>query len=302
MVTAGTIRIGISGWSYGSWRGTFYPQGLSRQAELAFASRQFSSIEINATFYRLQRPESFARWRDETPPDFVFAVKGPRYITHLLRLGDIAAPLANFMASGLLRLGPKLGPILWQFPARMAFDPERFRSFLDALPRDTGEALALARRHDARLAGRAWLEIDAERPLRHAVEIRNDSFRVPAFVELLRRRRAALVCTDAADWPLLTDVTADFIYCRLHGSEELYVSGYDDQALERWARRVRAWAQGGEPDDAELISRPPRRRAGGRDAFVFFDNDAKVRAPVDAAGLAMRLGVTARPESVGGSL
>lgn len=291
MAKPGTVRIGISGWTYAPWRGTFYPKGLAQKNELAYAAAQFASIEINGTFYGLQRPQSFARWRSETPDGFVFAIKGSRYITHMLKLREIETPLANFLASGPLRLGPKLGPILWQFPPRMKFDPELFRSFLALLPRDTDEARKLARRHDARLSDRSWLGRDVERPLRHAVEIRNESFRTPAFIELLRRYKTALVCADTVEWPLLMDLTADFVYCRLHGSEELYVSGYDDQALDRWAKRIRAWSRGDEPEDAERVMGPTKPRKSGRDVFVYFDNDAKVRAPVDAKGLARRLDI-----------
>ena len=285
MTRPGTIRIGISGWTYAPWRGEFYPKALPHKQELSYAARRFRSIEINGTFYGLQRPDSFGRWRDETPDAFVFAVKGSRYITHMLKLKDIETPLANFMASGVLRLGPKLGPILWQFPPRMTFDPDRFRTFLDLLPRDTKEAAALARRHDKRLSKRNWLESDVKQPVRHAVEIRHESFRAPDFIDLLRRYDTALVCADTVEWPLLMDLTADFVYCRLHGSKELYVSGYGPKAISRWADRVRAWAEGGEPDDAERVLPPAKRRSGGRDVFVFFDNDAKVRAPVDAQAL-----------------
>jgi uncharacterized protein YecE (DUF72 family) len=291
MAKPGTVRIGISGWTYAPWRGTFYPKGLAHKGELSYAAAQFASIEINGTFYGLQRPQSFARWRSETPDGFVFAIKGSRYITHMRRLREIETPLANFLASGPLRLGPKLGPILWQFPPRMKFDPELFRSFLALLPRDTDEARKLARRHDARLNGRSWLGSDTEQPLRHAVEIRNESFRTPAFIELLRRYKTALVCADTVEWPLLMDLTADFVYCRLHGSEELYVSGYDNQALDRWAKRIQAWSSGDEPKDAERVMGPTRLRKSGRDVFVYFDNDAKVRAPVDAKGLARRLDI-----------
>lgn len=294
MARSGGVRIGISGWTYGPWRGVFYPNGLPRAQELAFAAGAFRSIEINGTFYGLQRPESFGRWRDETPDDFVFAVKGSRYITHMLKLREIRTPLANFLASGVLRLGPKLGPILWQFPPRMRFDPEAFESFLALLPRDTEAARALARRHDTRLPARGWLRSDVDRTLRHAVEIRHESFRTPAFIEMLRRHGVALVCADAVEWPLLMDLTADFVYCRLHGSQELYVSGYDDAALDLWAARVRRWARGHEPRDATRVLGPSRPRAGGRDVFVFFDNDAKVRAPKDAAALIDRLGRLAR--------
>jgi uncharacterized protein YecE (DUF72 family) len=286
----GTIRIGISGWTYGRWRGVFYPEGLPHSQELAYSARHFPAIEINGTFYGLQRPESFGAWREATPDGFVFAVKGSRYITHMLKLKDVATPLANFFASGPLRLGPKLGPILWQFPPQMKFDPERFRTFLALLPHDTDKAAKLARRHDERLKGRAWLKSDIEQPLRHAVEIRHDSFRAPEFVELLRRYDIALVCADTVEWPLLMDITSDFVYCRLHGSQELYASGYDDDALDTWASRVRAWARGSEPADADRVLGPAKRLAKGRDVYVFFDNDAKVRAPADAKSLAERLG------------
>jgi uncharacterized protein YecE (DUF72 family) len=294
---AGTIRIGISGWTYKGWRGRFYPKGLPQKRELAFAAQRFASIEINGTFYGLQRPESFDGWDAETPDDFVFAVKGSRYITHFLRIKDVATPLANFLASGLLRLGPKLGPILWQFPPRMRFDPARFDAFLALLPRDTAAARALARRHDHRLDGRAWLETDRTRPFRHAVEVRHDSFRDPGFIALLRRHGVALVVSDGVGWPQLMDLTAPFVYVRLHGSEELYASGYDDDALDVWAARVAAWADGREPADAARVKAPTRPRRAGRDVYVYFDNDAKVRAPADAAGLAGRLGLARRPGS-----
>ena len=291
----GDVRIGISGWTYAGWRGVFYPERLPRKRELAYAARHFRAIEINGSFYCMQRPESFGRWREETPDDFVFAVKASRYITHMLKLKGAETALANFLASGLLRLGPKLGPILWQFPPRLRFDEARFRAFLELLPRSTGEALTLARRHDHRLAGRSWLAIEEDRPLRHAFEIRHESFRDPAFINLLREYGAALVCADTVEWPLLMDVTADFIYCRLHGSEQLYVSGYEDVAIDRWAARVRAWAHGEEPEDAFRVLPPTPPRQQGRDVYVFFDNDAKVRAPADADALAARLGPLAGP-------
>lgn len=286
---SGTVRIGISGWTYRPWRGVFYPKGLAQKRELAYAAGIFPSIEINGTFYGLQRPEAFGHWRYETPDGFVFAIKGSRYITHMLKLKDVETPLANFFASGVLRLGPKLGPILWQFPPRMKFDAERFGAFLKLLPKSTAEASELARRHDARLNGRSWLTCDVDQPVRHALEIRDDSFRDPAFIALLREHGAALVCADTVEWPLLMDLTADFVYCRLHGSEQLYVSGYDDAALDRWAARVRAWARGGEPSDAERVLPPTRPLSTGRDVYVYFDNDAKVRAPADAQGLANRM-------------
>ncbi len=286
---SGTIRIGISGWTYAPWRGVFYPKDLPQARELAYAARQFRSIEINGTFYRLQRPQSFIRWREATPEGFVFSLKAPRYITHVRRLRDVEGPIANFLASGLLGLGPKLGPILWQFPPNLRFDEGLFDRFLGMLPHDTETAADLAKRHDAKVAQHADTETDKKRPMRHAVEIRHESFRDAAFIRLLRRHKIALVCADTVAWPRLMDLTANFVYCRLHGSEELYASGYDATALKRWAKRIAAWADGGEPEDAERVLGPSRPRKTGRDVFVYFDNDQKVRAPQDAASLAERL-------------
>lgn len=297
---SGRIRIGISGWTYKPWRGIFYPKGLPHSRELNYAASHFAAIEINGTFYGLQRPDAFARWREETPDDFVFAVKGSRYITHMLKLSNVETPLANFLASGILRLGPKLGPLLWQFPPQMKFDPERFESFFRLLPRDTDAASALARRHDHRLDGRSALTSDVATEVRHVVEIRHESFCTRAFIDLLRCHRIGLVVADTVEWPLLMDVTSDFVYCRLHGSEQLYVSGYDDAALDVWARRVRAWASGREPKDAMRVLDPGRPMRSGRDVYVFFDNDAKVRAPADAAALAGRLGVSRAGEPTSG--
>jgi uncharacterized protein YecE (DUF72 family) len=287
MTRAGDVRIGISGWTYAPWRGVFYPKGLPQKRELEYAAQQFRSIEINGTFYGMQRPDAFAAWAAQVPDDFVFAVKGPRFITHMKRLNQTEAPLANFIASGLLRLGSKLGPVLWQFPPNFRFDAERIEDFLKLLPHDTGSAASLGRNHDNRLKAPAWLKVEQQQQLRHAFEIRHDSFRDRAFVDLLRRYDVALVCADTVDWPLLMDVTSDFVYCRLHGSEELYASGYDDAALETWARRIAAWARGSEPDDAELVG--PKARRQPRDVFVYFDNDQKVRAPVDAKALTERV-------------
>lgn len=281
----GDIRIGISGWNYAGWRGVFYPPKLAYKRELAFASHAFRTIEINGTHYSLQHPEDFARWAEETPEDFVFAVKGSRYITHMKRLREPEAGLANFFAQGLLRLGPKLGPILWQFPPNFRFDRERIEPFLALLPKDTATALKLARHHDRRVEGRTWLAIDKKRQLRHAMEIRHESFVTPEFVALLRKYRVALVSADTVEWPLLMDVTSDFIYCRLHGAEQLYASGYDTPAIAVWAKRVAAWAQGREAPDGEHASPRPAAKRVRRDVFVYFDNDAKVRAPFDAQAL-----------------
>jgi uncharacterized protein YecE (DUF72 family) len=290
MSRAGTVRIGISGWTYAPWRGNFYPAGLQHADELSYASRQVETIEINGTFYGLQHPDAFARWYDETPQRFVFAVKGPRYITHIRRLREVETPLANFFASGVLRLEEKLGPLLWQFPASFRFSLERLDHFLALLPRDTEAAAALAERRSDWLAERSWAKTAHRRALRHAIEIRHQSFLDPAFVALLRRRRVALVFADSVSWPYAEDLTADFVYLRLHGSEELYASGYSDAALDHFAARIKLWAQGFEPNDARLIDLDTRPAPdGGRDVFAYFDNDAKVRAPVDARSLRARL-------------
>jgi uncharacterized protein YecE (DUF72 family) len=284
-------RIGISGWTYAPWRGVFFPKDLPQKRELEYASRQFNSIEINGSFYSLQTPSSYQKWYDATPDDFVFSVKGGRFITHMKKLKDVETPTANFFASGVLKLKEKLGPILWQFPPGFAFNEERFERFFELLPKTTTEAAALARKHDARLKGRAWTKAGAERKLRYAVEIRHESFKDERFINLLRKHNIALVLADTAGkWPYMEDLTADFIYARLHGDEELYVSGYTDAALEWWADRIRAWQCGKEPADANKISASRGRTCRNRDAYVYFDNDAKVKAPFDAKNLARRLG------------
>jgi uncharacterized protein YecE (DUF72 family) len=275
------IRIGISGWRYPPWRGTFYPKDLPQHAELRYASSILPVIEINGSFYSLQRPSSYAQWYAHTPDDFVFTVKAPRYITHIRRLRDIEAPVANFLASGLFNLREKLGPILWQFPPSFKYEPQRMQRFLELLPHDTRAALALARRRDAWMKGRTRLAIDAQRRLRHAIEIRHESFLEPSFIELLRAYNVALVIAETArKWPMPLDITADFVYMRLHGDKELYRSGYSSKALGRWARRIRAWHAG----------EGARRKA--RDIYCFFDNtDVKLRAPFDAQSLMRKLGL-----------
>jgi len=286
---AGRVFIGISGWRYAPWRGVFYPEGLVQRRELEFASRAFSSIELNGSFYSLQRPELFAQWYDQTPQGFVFSVKGGRYITHVLRLRQPFQALANFFASGVLRLNEKLGPILWQLPPSLRYDSAQVEDFLDLLPHDTQAAAAFAAAHDDWMKGRGWLETDRARPLRHAMEVRHASFAQPAFIEQLRRHRVALVVADSpAKWPYIEDVTSDFVYLRLHGEKELYASGYTAQALDAWAHRVQAWRDGGEPADAKRVGEPAQRSAA-RDVYCYFDNDAKVRAPFDAAGLIERV-------------
>ena len=295
---AGKVRIGISGWTYKPWRGDFYPPGLPQKQELRYASSQFPSIEINGTFYSLQQPTSFAAWARGTPENFVFSVKGSRFITHMLKLNRVEQPLANLYASGLLLLGPKLGPMLWQFPARFVYNEAThalLENFFLLLPQDTDAAAELARRHDSRMEGRAWIEYDSgegegtaaagNRALRHAVEIRHATFACDGFIHLLRRYNIALVCADAVEWPLLMDVTADFVYCRLHGSEVLYTSGYSAEALNTWAARVATWARGGEVADGTLACAEPARKRAARDVYVYFDNDAKVFAPKNAHSL-----------------
>ncbi|QEN85284.1 DUF72 domain-containing protein [Labrys sp. KNU-23] len=289
----GDVRIGISGWNYPPWRGDFYPQGLRHTDELAYASGLLETIEVNSTFYRLQTPTTFARWFDQTPDDFVFAVKAPRFITHVKRLRQFSAPLANFLASGVLRLGHKLGPILWQLPPSFRFDEGLLADFLKQLPRDTAAAVHAARKHDDRLRTEPWLKTPSERPMRHALEIRHESFLVSDFITLLRKNDVALVCADSVDWPLVMDATSDFIYCRLHGSRELYRSAYNAKAIDLWARRAKAWTQGRTPAESRLVgaAKDVSRR---RDVFVFFDNTDKLQAPHDARALMERLGQPVR--------
>jgi uncharacterized protein YecE (DUF72 family) len=264
--------IGISGWNYAGWRGDFYPPGLPHRRELEYASHRLPSIEINGSFYSLQRPSSYRTWYEQTPTGFVFSVKGPRFVTHMKKLSDVQTPLANFFASGVLLLREKLGPLLWQLPPMLGFDANRLASFFALLPRTTQQAAELSQQHDERMDGRAWTATDAIRPLRHALEVRHSSFETPAFIDVLTEYDVALVTADTAGrWPFLQDQTSDFAYARLHGDEELYVSGYSDEALDIWADRARAWG------------------AGDRDVYVYFDNDVKVRAPYDAMSLARRL-------------
>ncbi len=291
------VRIGISGWRYAPWRGDFYPKGLTQARELEYASSRLSTIEINGSFYALQRRESYRKWAEQTPEGFVFSVKGPRFITHLKKLADVETPLANFFASGLLALGPKLGPILWQLPPTLGFDAGRLSDFFGRLPRTTGGAAELAKGHDARLDDRALTETDADRPMRHALEVRHPTFVVPEFVELLRTHDVALVVADTArKFPFLDDVTSDFVYVRLHGDEELYVSGYEDEALTRWAGRVRDWRAGRAPRTENTVGEPAPERPAGRDVYVYFDNDVKTRAPYDAIALAERIEGAGGPE------
>jgi len=277
---AGRVRVGISGWRYAGWRGDFYPTGLAQRRELEYVGERMSTAELNGSFYSLQRPSSYQRWRSEVPESFVFAVKGSRYVTHMLRLRGVETALANFFASGVLALGRQLGPVLWQLPEREEFDAAVLEEFLALLPRTTGEALALAERHDERLDGRAWLEIEDDRPIRHALEPRSAGFGSDAALVLLRAHDTALVVADTAGrFPRFEEVTtAGHVYVRLHGATDLYASGYTDAELDEWADRIRGWADGSAASDG----RP-------RDVWVYFDNDAWGRAPHDAVVLAQRV-------------
>ncbi len=285
----GKIHIGISGWRYKGWRGVFYPEKLPQSRELEFASRKFDTIELNGSFYSLHRPQSFLQWHSQTPQDFTFAIKGSRYITHMLRLRNVEGALANFFAQGLLHFGAKLGPILWQLPPNFTFEPERLEQFFSLLPRTLKQAAELARNHDDRLKDRSWFQVREDAPLRHALEIRHESFVTERFIRLLRRYGVGSVVADTVEWPLLMDVTSNFVYCRLHGSEVLYASGYEVDALDVWARRVVAWAQGEEVADGRKASARDAAKRKRRDVFVYFDNDMKVRAPFDAEQLRIRV-------------
>lgn len=286
------VRIGISGWRYPPWRGVFYPEGLAQHRELAYASRAFNTIEINGSFYGLLRPKDYLAWVADTPDDFLFSVKAPRYITHIRRLADPRGPIANFLASGVLALGPKLGPMLWQLPPSLHYEPDVVEDFLAFLPHHTDGALTLARDHDPFMAGRTALDVTHRGVLHHVMEVRHASFACREFVEQLRRHRVALVVADTAGkWPLIEEPTSDVMYLRLHGDKELYASGYDDEALDAWAERIRVWHAGGQVDDARQVSGLPPLRAVGRLVCCHFDNDIKVRAPFDAARLMKRLGL-----------
>ncbi len=288
------IRVGISGWTYPPWRKKFYPRDLAQKKELEYASRQVNSIEINGTFYSLQRASSFEAWREATPGGFVFSVKGSRFITHIRRLREVETPLANFFASGVLQLKEKLGPFLWQLPPSLAYDRGLLENFFNLLPRTTSSATALAKKHDQFMKNRAFTRAVPSRPLRHALEVRHHSFEEADFIRLLRKHDVALVVADTSGkWPFMEDVTGNFVYVRLHGDEELYASGYTGAALGLWEKKIRSWAKGLSPRGSKLAGPRPdaHARRGGRDVFVYFDNDVKVHAPFDAMSLAKRLGI-----------
>lgn len=264
------IRIGLSGYLYQHWRGRFYPENLPQRRWLEFCARHFDTIELNGTFYSLKTPKAFANWQAQVPEDFLFALKGSRYITHNLKLRNHHTALANFLASGLLVLGRQTGPFLWQLPASYHFEPERIEAFLDGLPRTTAQAAEIARDHDHRLKHGSLTEAAVDLPLRHCMEVRHPSYFGPDFYRLLRRYNVALVWADTAGrFPYAEERTADWLYVRLHGSQQLYVSRYSDQELDRWARRLRAFQC---------------------DVYVYFDNDGHGHAPYDALRLLERLG------------
>ena len=259
------IRVGIGGWTFEPWRGVFYPKGLPQARELDYASRNLTTIEINGTFYGTQKPESFRRWAAETPDDFVFSLKGPRYATNRRVLGEAGESIERFFGSGVLELKQKLGPVLWQLPPTKAFDPQDFAAFLALLP--------------PALDGR---------PIRHVVEVRHQSFAAPTFIDLLRTRSVAVALVESDKLPLLADVTSDFIYARLEKTSEKVKTGYPPAALDAWAKRAQAWAKGSAPADLATIA----GRAGSKrklDVFVYMISGAKVRAPAAARALLERL-------------
>ena len=275
----GRFHVGISGWRYASWRGDFYPAGLPQRLELTYAAERMTSIELNGSFYSLQRPTSYARWRESVPPTVDFAVKGGRFITHLKALRDVETPLANFFASGVLALGDQLGPFLWQLPERLTFDAGVVDTFLGLLPRTTTGLADLASRHDDKRAeDRVLTSTDADRRVRHALEPRHPSFDTDEARALCARHGVALVVADTAGrFPVMRDATSDFRYVRLHGETELYSGGYSDASLARWAHQCRAWAD------------------EGHDVYVYFDNDIQGRAPYDAVALLERLDAAPTP-------
>ncbi|MEP7302331.1 MAG: DUF72 domain-containing protein [Caldimonas sp.] len=269
---SGTIRIGVGGWVFPPWRSNFYPPGLAQKDELGHASRQLTAIEINATYHRLQKPASFAKWRDATPPGFVFSVKGSQYVTNRRVLGDAGEAIGRFMASGVEELDAKLGPIVWQFATTKVFDPDDFEAFLRLLP--------------AKLGGRA---------IRHAVEVRHPSFMTPQFLALVRSCGVATVFADSDKYPSFADISGDFVYARLMKTEPHQPSGYPAGQIVRWAESARVWAGGGEPEGLPRIEpAAPAASSGPRDVFAFFISGAKERAPAAAVATLQQL-ATANP-------
>lgn len=263
---ASPIRVGIGGWTYAPWRGVFYPPDLTQKRELEYASAQLTSIEINGTYYGAQKPETFAKWHDSTPDDFVFALKGPRFTTNRRVLAEAGPSIERFLTGGVLELKDKLGPINWQFMPTKKFDPDDFAAFLALLP--------------PRLDGRA---------LRHVVEVRHPSFKTPEFVALVRAHNVAVVVTDREDFPQIADLTAPFVYARLMASSAAEDTGYAPDALDRWAERARTWASGGVVADLERVGDPLAGPAEARDVYIYFISGHKVRNPAAAMALIERV-------------
>jgi len=262
---SGRIRVGIGGWTFAPWRGNFYPEGLSQKRELEFASRNVTSIEINGTYYGSQSPESFAKWREETPDDFVFAVKGPRFATNRRALAEAGESIDRFFTSGVLELGDKLGPINWQFPAKKKYDPGDFAAFLKLLPGRIGD-----------------------RVIRHAVEVRHESFANADFVKLARSFEVAIVTAGDSEFPQIADVTAPFVYVRIMGSNEKEKLGYSAKRLDDWAANARAWAEGSAPKELATLT-PTPKSANGRDVFLYVISGFKDKNPSAAMALIQRL-------------
>jgi len=264
--TTGKVYVGIGGWTFPPWRGVFYPEGLPHAKELAYASQHLTSIEINGTFYRSQSAATFRKWAAETPDGFVFSVKGTRFVTQRRVLAEAGDSLKRFFDSGVLELGDRLGPVLWQFAPTKKFDETDFGAFLELLPR----------------------KIDG-RQIRHVVEVRHDSFKTPAFTALLRQASVPVVFSEHATYPAIADLTGDFVYARLQKGEDTVSTGYPLEALEEWAERARLWASGGEPDDLPRIEQKQKANPPRRDVFLYFIHEGKVRAPAAAMALIERL-------------
>ena len=262
----GRIRVGIGGWSYAPWRGVFYPKGLKQADELSYAASHLTSIEINATHYRLQSAKSFKSWAQAAPDGFVFSVKGPRLVTQQKVLTETGNFIKRFFASGLAELGDKLGPVLWQFAPFKRFDRDDFARFLDHLPR----------------------ELDGLK-LNHAVEVRHASFRTHEFVKLLRDGNIAVACTDAESWPSIADQTGDIVYARLQRGDDTLAAAYPPKDLDAWAARAKLWAEGALPDDLPVVDTTKESGVKPRDVFVYFIHEGKLRAPAAAMALIERL-------------
>jgi uncharacterized protein YecE (DUF72 family) len=266
MAKAGSIHVGIGGWTFAPWRGVFYPKGLAQAKELAYASTRLRSIEINGTFYRLQTAATFRKWREATPEGFVFSIKGPRFVTNRRVLAEAGPSIERFLDSGVLELGDRLGPLLWQFAPTKKFDEADFSAFLALLPK-TREG----------------------RRLRHVVEVRHESFLDPAFIALLRQFKVPVVYAEHAAYPAISDLTGDFVYLRLQKGKDTIPTAYAPKVLDEWAGRSRAWASGDEPDDLPLVDPGVRGSGKPRDVFVYFIHEGKVRAPAAAMELIKRL-------------